>query len=127
MKKICTENQYDLYFNEENGYSIIDRENNIVYSLLEGKSLAGKATSDIIFIMKDAKYDMFGDLETSEEFVNYFCGATAFLNPTVLLHQVIWLINRKNQTSITLVFSLNLCKESLRCQADLCKETLRGM
>ena len=42
MKKICTENQYDLYFDEENGYSIIDRENNIVYSLLEGKIFSWK-------------------------------------------------------------------------------------
>ena len=46
--------------------------------------------------MKDAKYDAFGDLETSEEFVDYFCGATAFHDPTVLLHYVICLINRKN-------------------------------
>ena len=50
MKKICTENQYDLYFDEKDGYSIIDRENNISYSLLEGKSLTGAVTSDIIFI-----------------------------------------------------------------------------
>ena len=95
MKKICTENNYDLYFDEKDGYSIIDRENNISYSLLEGKSLTGKVTSDIIFIMKDAKYDAFGDLESSEEFVNYFYGATAFPDPTELLNYAIFYINRK--------------------------------
>ena len=95
MKRICAKNDYELYFDEREGYSILNTKTKATYSLLEGKSFGAKTTSDIIFIMKDAKYDAFDDLESSEEFVNYFYGATAFPDPTELLNYAIFYINRK--------------------------------
>ena len=76
MKRICAKNDYELYFDEREGYSILNTKTKATYSLLEGKSLGAKTTSNIIFIMKDAKFDASDDMISSEEFVNYFFGAS---------------------------------------------------
>ena len=78
MKKVCTKNDYDLYFDEREGYSILNNKTKATYSLLEGKSLGAKTTSDIIFIMKDAEFDASYDMISSEEFVNYIFGASTY-------------------------------------------------
>ena len=78
MKRICAKNDYELYFDEREGYSILNTKTKTTYSLLEGKSFGAKTTSDIIFIMKDAKFDASDDMISSEEFVNYFFGASNY-------------------------------------------------
>ena len=78
MKRICTKNDYELYFDEREGYSILNNKTKTTYSLLEGKSFGAKTTSDIIFIMKDAKFDASDDMISSEEFINYIFGASTY-------------------------------------------------
>ena len=78
MKRICAKNDYELYFDEREGYSILNTKTKATYSLLEGKSLGAKTTSDIIFIMKDAEFDTSDDMISSEEFINYFFGASNY-------------------------------------------------
>lgn len=78
MKRICAKNDYELYFDEREGYSILNTKTKATYSLLEGKSFGAKTTSDIIFIMKDAEFDASDDMISSEEFVNYFFGASNY-------------------------------------------------
>lgn len=96
METVCTKNNYELGFDEYDGYAVVDRESKVSYSLLEGKSLGGKATSDIVFIMKDAEFDDFGDLTIQEEFVDYFFGATFACNSDLeeLLDHVVFYIER---------------------------------
>lgn len=76
--------------NNLNGYQYISK-NGIVYDLLEGKCLGGKASSDLVFIM--LSYDNFGYADTKiysdacdkfgdvNRFVGWFYGAGFANNP----------------------------------------------
>ena len=78
MKRICAKNDYELYFDEREGYSILNTKTKATYSLLEGKSFGAKTTSDIIFIMKDAEFDASDNITSKEEFINYIFGASMY-------------------------------------------------
>lgn len=76
-----------ILHDEKEGYSFVS-DNNIIYDLLEGKSLGGSTTSDIVFIMlsnanfdddeyDNGTYDEFADTygETNK-YIAWFYGAT---------------------------------------------------
>lgn len=65
-----------LIFDDRNGYSFIS-DNGVEYDLLEGRSLRGKTTSDIVFVMlayNEELFEYLGD-RLSDEFLGYFFGA----------------------------------------------------
>ena len=75
-----------ILHDEKEGYSFIS-DNNIIYDLLEGKSLGGSTTSDIVFIMlsnanfnydeyDNGVYDEFADTYGDiDRYVTWFYGA----------------------------------------------------
>lgn len=68
-----------LIYDEREGYDFIS-DNGITYTLLEGKSLGGRTTSDILFIMLGYDEPLFDSFEGIEEFVGWFYGATLLLD-----------------------------------------------
>lgn len=61
-----------IIHDEREGYRVISN-NNIQYDLLEGVSLAGKSTSDIVFIIAQLDRE---HLEGVDDFVDYVYGAS---------------------------------------------------
>lgn len=66
-----------LKFDDRDGYSFIS-DNGVKYDLLEGISLKGETTSDIVFVMlayNEELCEYLGNNRLSDEFLGYFCGA----------------------------------------------------
>ena len=70
-----------LIHDEREGYQVIS-DNGVPYDLLEGKSLNGTMTSDIVFIMfNDRDYEKYSESHTQDDlFVGWFYGATFVCN-----------------------------------------------
>ena len=66
-----------LIFDDRDGYSFIS-DNGVEYDLLEGRSLKGETTSDIVFVMlayNEELFEYLGDNRLPDEFLGYFFGA----------------------------------------------------
>ena len=64
-----------LIYDKREGYDFIS-DNGVRYNLLEGKSLGGKTTSDIVYIHLDYDSDFLEKVTNIDEFVGWFYGAT---------------------------------------------------
>lgn len=63
-----------LIYDETNGYQFVS-DNGVLYDLLEGKSLKGATTSDIVFVMFNYRdYDDYAE-NPDDLFVGFFYGA----------------------------------------------------
>lgn len=73
-----------LIYDIDEGYSYIS-DNGIKYDLLEGKSLCGKTTSDILYIHLYYDAELFENVlykhDEIDEFVGWFYGATMVNEP----------------------------------------------
>lgn len=73
-----------LIYDETEGYNFIS-DNGIRYDLLEGMSLNGKSTSDIVYIHLNYDEDLFEDViylhDEIDEFVGWFYGASMITEP----------------------------------------------
>ena len=64
-----------LIYDKKEGYDFIS-DNGVRYNLLEGKSLGGKTTSDIVYIHLDYDSVCLENVTNIDEFVGWFYGAT---------------------------------------------------